>query len=137
FAPTTEGVQGVDFNNGQRTPNGVLSQTFATTPGATYNLSFDLGVYSYQTTAEQRAQITVTGNGALLSQTVSIFGVGTGTAFNHKSFAFTANSSSATLTFTDVSPATINIDMLLDNVRVSPATVPPTPTATPTSSPTP
>src|SRR5207248_3632049 len=98
FAPTTEGVQGVQFNSGQRTPNGTLSQTFATTPGATYNLSFDLGVYSYQTTAEQRAQITVTGNGNLLSQAVSIFGVGTGTAFSHKSFTFTANSSSTTLT---------------------------------------
>jgi hypothetical protein len=118
FAPTTEGGQGIQFNGGQNTPNGVLSQTFATTPGITYNVSFDIGVYSFQSTAEQRARIAVTGLGTLLSQDVSIFGVGTGTAFTHKSFAFTANSVGTTITFTDISPVTTNIDWLLDNVRV-------------------
>ena len=156
FAPTTEGSQGVQFNGGQTTPNGTLSQTFNTLPGATYNLTFDIGVYSYQTTAEQRAQITATGNGTLLSQTVSIFGVGTGTAFSHKFLQFTANTSTTTLTFSDVSPGTTNLDWLLDNVQVidaaggtpsptvsptaTPTTTPrstPTPTSTPTATPTP
>src|SRR5205823_14632152 len=46
FAPTTEGVQGVQFNGGQATPNGTLSQTFATVRGATDNIRFTIGVYT-------------------------------------------------------------------------------------------
>src|SRR5207248_8015188 len=79
FAPTTEGVQGVQFNSGQRTPNGVLSQTFATTPGATYNLSFDLGVYSYQSSAEQSAQVRAHGSSPLMERIRSISSAGTET----------------------------------------------------------
>jgi hypothetical protein len=119
LAPTTDGTKGVQFNGAQAFPNGVLSQTFLTTAGTVYNLNFDLGVFSYQSSAEQKVRVTVVGSGTLLSQDISVFGIGTGTAFTPKAFTFTANSSSTTLSFTDLSPATQNIDLLLDNVRVT------------------
>jgi hypothetical protein len=135
FAPTTDGVKGVQFNGAQATPNGVLSQTFSVTPNTVYTLRFDLGVTGWRTTAQQSMGVTVVGNSTLLSQVVSVFGIGTGTAFTAETLTFTTDSSNAvTLTFTDVSPATINIDMLLDNARVtsgSSSTPTPTPTTTP------
>ena len=143
FAPTTEGVQGVQFNGAQKTPNGVLTQTFNTVPGTIYTVSFDLGVYSWQNTAQQTARVSVTGNGSLFSQDFTIAGLGgsgVATAFSHKSFNFTANTNTTTLTFTDVSAATTNIDWLLDNVQVVAISTPsptPTPTSTPTATPTP
>src|SRR5207237_2974356 len=127
----------VQFNGGQTVPNGILSQTFTTVAGTTYNLSFDLGVFSSQTTAEQRARVTVQGVASLLSQDISVFGVGTGTAFSHQAFTFTADSTAVTLTFKDISPTTINIDLLLDNVQVGSGNATPTPTATPTATATP
>ena len=117
--PTTHGTKGVQFNGGQALPNGVLRQTFLTTVGTVYHVNFDLGVYSYQSNAEERARVMVVGSGTLLSQNISVFGIGTGAAFTPKAFTFTANSSSTTLSFTDISPATQNIDLLLDNVRVT------------------
>src|SRR5205085_8553701 len=112
FTLTTEGVKAVQFNGGQTAPNGILSQTFTTVPRMTYNLSFDLGAFSYQTTAEQRARVTVQGAASLLSQDVSVFGIGTGTAFSHQAFSFIADSTAVTLTFRDISPTSINIDLL-------------------------
>src|SRR3954471_21086571 len=98
----TDGVKTVTFNDGNRAPNGVLKQTFATIPGATYNLAFDVGVTGWQTTLEERLQVLVQGSGTLLSQTVSVFGKGTTTAWTSKSYSFVANTAATTLTFTDV-----------------------------------
>jgi hypothetical protein len=114
----TDGAKAVVFNAGQSTPNAVLTQNFATTAGQSYVLSFDLGSTAYQSGAEQRMQVTVQGNSVLVSQTASIFAQGTGTWYTSQSFAFVADSATTTLRFQDVSPTTINIDLLLDNVRV-------------------
>jgi hypothetical protein len=114
----TDGAKAVVFNAGQSTPNAVLTQNFATTAGQSYVLSFDLGSTAYQSSAEQRMQVTVQGNSVLVSQTASIFAQGTGTWYTSQSFAFVADSATTTLRFQDVSPTTINIDLLLDNVRV-------------------
>ena len=116
----TDGVKGVAFNSGQSTPNAVLSQSFTTTTGQTYVLSFDLGTDSYQSSAQQRIQVSVQGSGVLLAPTiVSIFAQGTGQQYGPpRSFSFTADSDTTTLTFQDVSQATINVDLLLDNVQV-------------------
>ena len=118
--PVSDGSKAVAFNAGQTTPNAVLMQTFATTPMTTYTLTFDLGVTSYQTTAEQRMQVTVQGsNGNVLPpQTISIFAQGTGSRYESKSYTFVADSDSTTIIFQDISPATINLDMLLDNVKI-------------------
>ena len=115
----TDGVNVLVFNSAQATPNGVISQSFATTSGHTYKLQFDLGAFS-DNTSEQRLAMTVQGIGTLVSDTVSAFGVGGGmTAWAEQSYTFVANSSTTTLTFQDVSPTSLNLDLLLDNVRVS------------------
>jgi hypothetical protein len=115
----SDGAQLVHFNFAQRPPAGVLSQTFTTTPGQTYTLAFDLGAFSNGNQAEQRIQVQLQGNAQLLSQTVSVFAPGSGGAYVPQSFSFVADSTSTTLTFTDVSPTTLDVDLLLDNVRVT------------------
>ncbi|MEO6477770.1 MAG: GDSL-type esterase/lipase family protein [Luteolibacter sp.] len=114
----TDGIRLVAFNAGNSAPNGILAQTFSTTPGVTYALSFDAGVLAY-TNSEQRLQVAVTGSGSLLLQTVSVSGSGNGTRWVRQNFSFVANSSATTLTFRDMSTTTNALDLLLDNVRVT------------------
>ncbi|MGN6552392.1 MAG: GDSL-type esterase/lipase family protein, partial [Verrucomicrobiota bacterium] len=118
--PTSNGSKVVVFNDGETTPNGVLSQTFTTTPGQAYVLKFDLGVVSYNQN-EQQLQLRMQGNSTLLLDTASLLGGGGGTVvWAAKSYSFVADSPTTTLTFHDVSPTTAGLDMLLDNVRVNP-----------------
>ena len=63
------------FNGGDSIPNGILTQTFATTPGQTYQLAFDFGVLSNNNNT-QSLQVLVEGATALVSDTVSIQRVG-------------------------------------------------------------
>lgn len=118
----TDGLRVADFNSENREPDATLSQSFATTPGQYYILTFDAGILAY-TTDSQSAEVKVSGNAVLLSETVNLQGDGTGIPrWTEKGYAFTADSSTTTLTFRDLSTATIGIDFLLDNVRVSAAT---------------
>jgi hypothetical protein len=108
------------FNAGQTPPNGVVSQTIATVAGQTYSLNFDAGTLSYNQN-EQRLKVTVQGNSALISQTISLFGLGGGAMqWKPQSYTFVADGSSATLSFQDVSPSTDALDLVLDNVRITP-----------------
>ncbi len=119
--PATNGSRLVKFNSAQSPSGGVLAQTFLTTPGITYTLTFDLGVFAFNTSL-QTLQVRVTGSGvpALLNQTASINGINNGTVkWEAKSYTFTANSTTTTLTFTDTSVVTNALDMLLDNIRVT------------------
>ncbi len=114
----TSGLKLVAFNQGDSTPNGVLSQTFATIPGRGYTLSFDAGVLAYNT-SPQTMQVTVTGVGSLLSQTITLNGLGGGAnRWVARNSAFVADGSTITLSFRDVSTTTNNLDLLLDNVRI-------------------
>jgi lysophospholipase L1-like esterase len=115
----TDGVKLVGFNGGNATPNAVLSQSFGTAVGGTYTLAFDAGALNYNT-SPQTMLVTVTGTGSLLSQTIVITGPGNGGNYwLPQSFTFVANSAVSTLTFRDQSSATVGVDMLLDNVRIS------------------
>lgn len=114
----TNGIKAVAFNGGDTNPSGLLSQTFATLVGQTYALSFDLGIDSYQSTDQNRIQVTVQGNSTVLSQTVILSGRGSERWYTPMSFNFVADGTSATLTFQDTSLVTTNIDLLLDNVNV-------------------
>jgi len=115
----TDGTRLVVFNAGNSAPNGVISQTFATTAGVSYSLTFDAGVLAY-TTSEQRLQVSVNGTGPRLSQVVSLTGPGNGgTRWVRQNFSFTADSATTTLTFRDQSASTHSLDLLLDNVRVT------------------
>jgi len=127
----TNGTRLVAFNAGNTAPNGMVSQTFATTAGVSYALTFDAGVLAY-TTSEQRLQVSVDGSGSRLSQVVSVSGPGNGgTRWVRQNFSFTANSATTTLTFRDQSASTNSLDLLLDNVSVTGGgtVVPPTNTA--------
>ncbi|MEO8617436.1 MAG: Ig-like domain-containing protein [Luteolibacter sp.] len=118
FYPTTDGIRMVAFNSQNLAPNAVISQTFATTSGNTYTLTFDAGVFAYTTDA-QTLQVSVIGAGGLLAKTVTLNGLGSGIIrWFPQTFTFTADSSSTTLTFRDQSTSTVGIDLLLDNVRV-------------------
>jgi VCBS repeat-containing protein len=113
-----EGIRYVTFNSAQTSPNGILAQTFSTTPGQTYLVSFHIGVLSYNL-SEQRMQVDVTGATVQISQTFAISGSSGGTIrWLDNSLSFTAASTAATLTFRDQSPSTSSIDLLLDHVRV-------------------
>ncbi|MEP6600974.1 MAG: PQQ-dependent sugar dehydrogenase [Nitrospirota bacterium] len=118
----TDGVKLVSLNGNSTSdvpPTGVLSQTFATTPGTTYTLAFDMGVIGTNP-VQQRLDVTVTGTGTLLSQIVTKSSNGTFTSqWTANSYTFVANSPTTTLTFRDISLITQGIDELLDNVRVT------------------
>ena len=115
----THGSSGVKFNGSNTSPNGVLSQTFATTVGASHKLTFDVGVHSYNQNP-QSLLVTVNGSTSLLSQVVSVTGLGNGTVqWFSRSFTFVANSTTTTLTFRDQSATTQSLDLLLDHVRVT------------------
>ncbi len=119
YAPT-DGQRTAVFNAGQSTPNGVVSQTVTTTPGQAYTVSFDAGVLAYNASA-QLLRVTVQGNSTLVDSTLSFSGDGTGTTkWTSRSFSFTADSPSVVLTFRDLSPATLNLDLTLDRVQLVP-----------------
>ena len=114
-----DGQNFVAFNWGQTSPNGTLAQSFPTVSGQAYTLTFDLGVRAYNWN-EQRLQVTVQGATVRWSQTLSLFGIGSGaTRWVPESYSFTADSTTTTLLFKDVSSLTDNLDLLLDNVRVN------------------
>jgi len=115
----TNGTKLASFNGGNQTPNGVVSQTITTTPGATYTLAFDAGVLAFNTNP-QVLKVALTGSGSLLSQNITINGLGNGTTrWVPQSFTFTANSATTTLSFTDLSASTGGLDLVLDNVRIT------------------
>ncbi|MES2660456.1 MAG: Ig-like domain-containing protein, partial [Verrucomicrobiota bacterium] len=118
----TDGSKLIAFNAGGLVPNAVFSQTFATTPGRPYILTFDRGVQAFNT-FEQRLGVSVVGNTTLISQTESVYGANNNgfTVWMPRTYPyFVANSATTTLTFRDLSPATGGLDLLLDNVKVTP-----------------
>jgi len=115
----TDGSKIVAFNGGNQTPNGALSQSFATTAGRSYTLAFDAGVLAFNS-ASQTLQVTVNGTAGLLTRAITLLGTGSGTSrWQPQTFTFIADSASATLTFRDQSATTSNLDLLLDNVRIT------------------
>lgn len=117
----TDEVSLLVLNAGQTTPNAVLTQTIATTPGANYLLAFDIGAVG-TSGLSQRLEARVTGASQRLLVTETITSTGTGTAaWSAKSLAFTADSTETVITLSDKSPTGTNVDLLLDHVRVVPA----------------
>ena len=119
-----DGVNVLHFNYGQLPPGGTAAQTFATTAGQVYSLTFQLGAFSFLNHDEQRLELTVQGSATLLSRAFVVFAPGNGAQYTLQSFTFVADSSSATLTFRDTSLVTKDVDVMVDDVRVSPSTAP-------------
>jgi hypothetical protein len=120
----SQGIVAVQFNPGQTEPNGLLSQTFATIPGQTYALAFDVGTDWGTPNTPQSLEVTVSGNNTLLSETLTVYGTGnSSSAYLSTNYTFAADSTSTTLAFEDVSDTGLNIDLLLDNVQVNPVSI--------------
>lgn len=115
----TDGTRLVAFNGGNTVPNGVLSRSFPTTPGAMYELEFDYGVLAFNNST-QTLSVSVDGTARLASETVSIQRTTSNLRWLTSTLPFVADSEHATVTFRDVSPATNSLDLLLDNVRIIP-----------------
>ncbi len=116
----TGGTKLVSFNSGQTTPNGLLSQSFATTPGTQYVLTFDFGALGVG--SQQKLQLNVTGSSGLVNQLLTITGPGNSTSkWTSQSFPFIANSATTTVSFSDVSAVTNGVDLLLDKVKINDA----------------
>jgi len=122
--PSTNGTTIIEFNSNNSPNGGLLTQTFTTTPGTTYSVTFDQGVLSFNN-SQQTLQVGITGSSPLLTQSFSLNGIGGGNVnYASRSLTFTANSSTTTLTFRDQSGTTNGIDLLLDNVAVNVAGTP-------------
>ncbi|HLP75707.1 MAG TPA: Ig-like domain-containing protein, partial [Candidatus Paceibacterota bacterium] len=119
----TEGIRLAVFNGGGNTFNGVISQSFATTPGQSCTLDLDMGIVSSVAGRKQRLQVTVAGATTLVSQPEEITAVLGPAQWVAKSYSFVADSATTTLTLSDASgalgSAALNTDLLLDNVRVT------------------
>lgn len=106
YWPAYEGSNSIDLSG---TSSGTISQTFATTPGAQYALSFAYAsnadaVDVLHQTFTASGHVTITGAATLLDTTVSHAGSSRmDMGYQFYSAVFTADSSSATLQFQDVS----------------------------------
>ncbi|MEY4243871.1 MAG: hypothetical protein RLZZ245_1456 [Verrucomicrobiota bacterium] len=113
----SDGDNLIAFNAGNKIANGTLSRRIITTRDTIYTLMFDVGVLAYNT-GSQTMRVEVFGENNLLSQSISITGTGEGIRWLPQQFTFVADGTTATVSFTDISKTTNNIDLLLDNVRL-------------------
>ncbi len=117
-----DGTAFATFNAGDSTPNGVLSQSFATVIGTRYMVN-----YLYGSNGGQRQSVTAsikdTRGTSLASQFATLPTVSNSLA--PFTFAFTADTTSSTLAFTDfASNPTTSTDGFVDNVVVAPVAEP-------------
>ncbi|MCB1131750.1 MAG: DUF642 domain-containing protein, partial [Verrucomicrobiae bacterium] len=122
---TTDGLRIAVFNggylSGSNSYGGSISQTVTVTPGQTYDLSFDAGIYAASTGSKtQNFSVTAVGSGTLLSQSLSRSTSVTGSAWAGETFSFVADSASVTITFAGAA-SSASSDLLLDNVSLLPA----------------
>jgi choice-of-anchor C domain-containing protein len=125
YYPSFAGTDSLDMS-GQTPSAGVISQSFATVPGRTYNLSFEYSNNADDSvSATHSMAVSVTGNAALLNTTVTHSGA-TRANMNYILYSsnFVADSTSATLQFT--SNTSTGYGIALDNVSVVPVPEPAT-----------
>jgi hypothetical protein len=117
--PAFAGTQSLDME-GAVGASGVIFQSFATTPGDVYDLSFEYGNNPFGTGATMN--VLITGAGTLLNQNVS-HNTSTIGSMDYKLFSqdFTADSGTTTLTFSAITNSGFGI--ALDAVSVVPAAV--------------
>jgi hypothetical protein len=119
--PAGDGQYHVSFSWGDVEPNnGIISQTFSTTPGETYRLSFQYAVNGNPNVI-QTLGVSVSGLGVHLLESLEKdhiqFGVFEG--YERFEFPFVADSATTTLRFQDQSSVSFRIDILLDDVSVT------------------
>ena len=114
-----DGVQEIGFNGADTPPGGLISQTFSTTVGQDYTVRFNVGRQG-PGSGTMRLHVEVTSPdgevlGSLDAEAPASSGYGPA-----QSLTFTATADSSTLTFRDTSTATVAVDVMLDNVTVTP-----------------
>jgi hypothetical protein len=120
-----EGLFFINFNGGDTTPNGQLTQSFSTVSGDKYKLQFYFAKGGVGA-GEASLGIEITGFGLLLNEMISeTIGGGPG-PYSSYSYYFIANSTNSILTFTDISGSTRAFDGLLDGVSVTSVPLPST-----------
>jgi hypothetical protein len=125
----SDGIYDAVFNAGNTLPNGVVSQSFTTTPGIQYSLKFDYGTFG-SGGVPQKLDVEVSGNSTLLDTSATSPSVGNPTPFGQFSFSFTADNTSSLLQFTDDSANdTSSKDGELDHVQVDSLQATPEPNA--------
>jgi hypothetical protein len=123
-AAPPDGTHAITFNNGNTSADTTFSQTVTTVANHSYTMTFQQGLNAWQTTASQTIQVKAQGNSVLNTQNYTLTGNGAGAPngdqfFQQRTFTFTADSSTTTISFEDISTATINIDTQLDDVRLT------------------
>lgn len=117
----SNGTRMIAFNAGDSTPNGVLYQSFATTVGTSYTVTFDFGA---NTSSQSITAGVFNSNSSLLNSSFITDNNASGLLDTY-SFNFVATTASTTLRFTDwTSNYTYSRDGLLDNVSVNASAVP-------------
>ncbi len=115
------GNYAIAFNAGDSTPNGAVWQSFATSAGAHYTVTFDFGAsrcgaYS----CGQSLRASVLGNDGMANLASSLYYGASAGALTSFTFDFIADGSQATLRFADVAANdTVWLDGVLDNVAVT------------------
>lgn len=117
---TQNGNYAVAFNAGDTAPNGSLFQSFATTTGARYTVTFDFGATNCSPWAcGQSLTASALGtDGAISLASLTANGTSGGALGTH-TFNFVANGTSTTLRFADIATNSSTwLDGVLDNVAV-------------------
>jgi uncharacterized protein DUF642 len=120
------GSHAAAFNTGGDSSGSLLSENFNTVIGKTYILDFYAGVDGFPNNDAtlQQLDVQVTGASTLVAQTVTPPVQGTNdptlVRFQHYHYTFVADSSVATLQFTDLGNGNSQADLMLDTVSVVP-----------------
>jgi hypothetical protein len=117
FLPV-DGAYHIVFNGGNRPAGDLIAQTFDTTPGVDYEVTFHVGQLG---SGAGQVSLTASVTSSTGQQLASL--VATPPAHGYGSrqqLVFGATTERTTLFFTDTSSATVSVDVALDNVAVSP-----------------
>jgi hypothetical protein len=111
-----DGYQWIDFNGLKSPPGGTLAQTFTTTVGQPYTVTFHVG--EFDTGDESVTAMAFGSNNALLASNYCVPKVGFNGSWFPFQLNFTAVSTNTTLLFLDSSKETDSGDSTLDGVAV-------------------
>ncbi|HTD02197.1 DUF642 domain-containing protein [Undibacterium sp.] len=113
-----DGVYAIAFNSGDKAPDGVLWQTFATQAGLTYTVSFDYGTSRGGSQSLLTSILGGDGVAALANMTATASNTDHQPLITYN-FSFVADGSQSTLRFADSRQnSTGSLDGILDNVSV-------------------
>jgi hypothetical protein len=119
---STDGTHAAAFSVGQDSEGTILSQSFTTTPGQSYKVEFDSGVFGIPNSTLQ-LHVEVTDAASLIDQIITPPVANTFdpslVIFHHYTFKFVATDTTTTLRFTDIGSGNSVADTLVDSVSAT------------------